>query len=110
MPTGTKEAMRALKRRISDAVYTRLQADAARRTKAGPGRAIRDDSRIQRDRLNPETGSSEQPLPNPTTRYGPTSPPRHGHNHTRPKHVIEQRTWHKQASIREQQTSTAVSA
>ena len=27
---STKEAMRALKRRISDAVYTRLQADASR--------------------------------------------------------------------------------
>ena len=52
------EAMRCLKRRISDAVYRQLVADANRRTNAaaaasGPGRALRGVSRIQRGRPAP---------------------------------------------------------
>ncbi|TML85066.1 MAG: IS110 family transposase, partial [Actinobacteria bacterium] len=38
-----KEALRAFKRRISDAVYRQLVVDAA---KAGPGGQTRDDSSI----------------------------------------------------------------
>jgi len=37
----SKEAIRALKRRISDAVYQRLVADSNTRQKKGPGRTIR---------------------------------------------------------------------
>ena len=48
------EAMRCLKRRISDAIYRQLVADAAAATAAGagrgPGRALRGVSRIQRGR------------------------------------------------------------
>ena len=48
------EAMRCLKRRISDALYRQLRADAARpRTGRGSGRAQRGVSCIQRGRLNP---------------------------------------------------------
>ena len=59
-----KEAVRALKRRISDAVYRQLLIDAAN---DGPGRANGDGSPIQRDRPHtPTAGSSDQPLPDPT--------------------------------------------
>ena len=44
-----KEALRALKRRISDAVYRQLLIDAAN-TYPGPGRATRERLCIQRDR------------------------------------------------------------
>ena len=54
------EAMRCLKRRISDAIYRQLLADAERpaygaqpRHRRGPGRAPRGDSRIQRGRPAP---------------------------------------------------------
>ncbi len=62
-----KEAVRALKRRIADAVYRQLLIDAPHRD--GPGRATGDDSSIQRDQLNtPTAGSSEKPLPGPNQR------------------------------------------
>ena len=49
------EAIRCLKRRISDAIYRQLLADAqrSRQTWHGPGRALRGDSRIQRGRPAP---------------------------------------------------------
>ena len=49
------EAMRCLKRRISDAIYRQLVADAraSRADRHGPGRALRGDSRIQRGRPAP---------------------------------------------------------
>ncbi len=50
------EAMRCLKRRISDAVYRQLVADAQRtesQSGHGPGRALRGDSDIQRGRPSP---------------------------------------------------------
>jgi len=52
----SKEAIRALKRRISDVVYRRLVADTrhqAHRKRDGSGRTTRDDSLIQRGRLKP---------------------------------------------------------
>jgi transposase len=49
-----KEALRALKRRISDAIYACLQADAARAaTASGPGRATGERLTHQRGRLTP---------------------------------------------------------
>ena len=49
------EAMRCLKRRISDAIYRQLVADAQRAapSQRGPGRALRGVSRIQRGRPAP---------------------------------------------------------
>jgi len=50
------EALRCLKRRLSDVIYRQLLADAQRheaRKEAGPGRALRGDSEIQRGRPAP---------------------------------------------------------
>ena len=51
------EALRCLKRRISDAIYRQLVADAQqpahRPERCGPGRALRGDSKIQRGRPAP---------------------------------------------------------
>ena len=48
------EALRCLKRRISDAIYRQLRADAPpSRTGGGPGRALRGGTHIQRGRLAP---------------------------------------------------------
>jgi len=62
-----KSALRALKRKISDALYARMIADARRAaptTDPGrPGRADGERLCIQRDRLTPPTGSSDKPLP-----------------------------------------------
>ena len=53
-----KEALRALKRQISDAIYKHLKADAARAAAAaapGPGRATGEQLCRQRGRLSPRT-------------------------------------------------------
>ena len=75
-----KEAMRALKRRISDAIYSRLRDDAASRTTDvdGPGRATGERLCSQRGRLTPRT-----PALRPShsrTRHHPTT----DHNRGRP--------------------------
>ena len=49
-----KEALRALKRRIADAVYRALVADAHRQLSNGPGRTIRGDSESSAAGLHPE--------------------------------------------------------
>ena len=69
-----KEAIRALKRRISDAVYIRLRDDAARAS--GRRRRAREGNRgttlkPARPAHTPNTGSSVKPLPNPTPPYDP---------------------------------------
>ena len=48
-----REAMRCLKRRISDALYRQLRADAAIGRERGSGRAPRGDTSVQRGRLAP---------------------------------------------------------
>ena len=61
------EAIRCLKRRISDAIYRQLVADAAASTQAnaGPG-GHRGASHISSAAgSNPHTGTSDQPLPGP---------------------------------------------
>ena len=68
-----KEALRSLKRRISDAIYARLQADARRAARpAGPGRATGERLCRQRGRLTPRTPalrpSHSRTCPHPTTR------------------------------------------
>ena len=47
------EAMRALKRRLSNVVYAQMLADQKRREATGPGGQLGDDSAIQRDRPDP---------------------------------------------------------
>lgn len=74
-----KDAIRALKRRISDAVYRQLRADAQRRAAAERAREGKRGTTQQpaRPALTPNTGSSAKPLPDPTPRYDiPTSPRR----------------------------------
>jgi hypothetical protein len=74
------EAMRCLKRRISDAVFRQLladaRADANRPVGAGSGRALRGVSRIQRGRLLPayrHFGSATSRTRRTDATTGPTS-------------------------------------
>lgn len=56
-----KEALRCLKRRLSDVVYRQLLRDARQPVGTGPGWTPGGDSVLQRGRLNtPHTGSSDQ--------------------------------------------------
>jgi transposase len=73
-----KDAIRALKRRISDAVYRQLRADTERRAEAERAREGKRGATQQpaRPALTPNTGSSAKPLPDPTPRYDPQSSPR----------------------------------
>ena len=81
-----KEALRSLKRRISDAIYARLQADA-RRAGQRPARRAREGNRgtaltPARPAHTPNAGSSDKPLPDlgttirPGTRAATPSPPK----------------------------------
>jgi hypothetical protein len=60
------EAIRALKRRLSNVVYTQMVADQKRREATGPGRALGDDSAIQRDRPDPGPATSQPKTALPT--------------------------------------------
>ena len=73
------EALRCLKRRISDALYRQLVTDA-RAAENGPGRALRGVSRIQRGRLPPAhrhfgSATSRTRTHDATRRHGPCEPP-----------------------------------
>jgi transposase len=62
------EAMRCLKRRISDVLYRRLRADANHQPgtmKAGPGGHSGATLKSSAAGLHPHTGTSDQPLPGP---------------------------------------------
>ena len=64
-----KEALRCLKRRISDAIYRQLVVDRRPAT-AGPGRAHGGDYEDQRGRPNPDGRLFDQATTRaPTTRY-----------------------------------------
>jgi transposase len=72
-----KEALRSLKRRVSDAIYRHLQADA-RRTAATRDQGAREGNRgttlsPARPALTPRTGSSAKPLPDPEPPYDPAT-------------------------------------
>lgn len=78
-----REAMRCLKRRISDAIYRQLQADAQAGggvtaeadMKAGPG-GHRGASQISSAAgSHPQTGTSDQPLPGPAPTTVPATTP-----------------------------------
>jgi hypothetical protein len=75
-----KEALRCLKRQISNAIYACLQADA--RQAAEPRPRAREGNRgttltPARPAHTPHASSSDQPLPSPAPHYGPA--PRAGH-------------------------------
>jgi transposase len=65
------EAIRCLKRRISDALYRQLLADAQRAARAelgaGPGGHCGASQESSAAGLHPHTGTSDQPLPGPAT-------------------------------------------
>jgi transposase len=76
-----KEALRALKRQISNAIFTRLQADARRRAFAhgqGPGGQPGNDSMTSAAGLHPEGRLFGQATPgpghHPTSAVGATAP------------------------------------
>jgi transposase len=62
------EAMRCLKRRLSDAVYRTLLADLTAHTATGPGGQQGNVSESSATGSHPDAGSSDQPL------HGPVSP------------------------------------
>ncbi len=61
------EAMRALKRRLSNVVYAQMVADAKRLHKTGPGGHSGTTLQSSVTDLTPDIGSSEKPLPGPVT-------------------------------------------
>jgi hypothetical protein len=70
------EAMRCLKRRLSDVVYRQLVADAARGQEAGPGGHRGATLESSAADLTPHIGTSDQPQPGPapaTLRLVPTA-------------------------------------
>jgi transposase len=69
------EAMRALRRRLSNVVYARMIADQNRREAAGPGGHSGTTLQSSVTDLTPDVGSSDKPLPGPATRK-PTRHPR----------------------------------
>jgi transposase len=61
------EAMRALKRRLSNVVYARMLADQKRREAAGPGGQSGTTLQSSVTGLTPDTGPSDKPQPEPAT-------------------------------------------
>jgi transposase len=61
------EAMRALKRRLSNLVFARMIADHKRRQPAGPGGHSGTTLQSSATDLTPDIGSSDKPLPGPAT-------------------------------------------
>ena len=59
------EAMRALKRRLSNVVYTRMLADQNQRESTGPGGHSGTTLQSSVTDLTPDIGSSDKPLPGP---------------------------------------------
>ena len=70
---GHKEAMRCLKRRLSDLVYRHLMRDAHRQEATGPGGHTGATTESSATGSTPTTGSSEKSLPGPA-RTDPTTP------------------------------------
>jgi len=61
------EAMRALKRRLSNVVYAQMTADQKRREAASPGGHSGTTLQSSVTDLTPDIGSSDKPLPGPAT-------------------------------------------
>jgi transposase len=68
------EAMRCLRRRLSDAVYRQLAADARSQGKASPGGHPGASLTSSAAGLPPDTGTSDQPLPGPAPTTLPPPP------------------------------------
>lgn len=66
---ASMEAMRALKRRLSNVVYARMVADQKRRQVAGPGGHSGTTLQSSVTDLTPDIGSSDKPLPGPATNH-----------------------------------------
>jgi transposase len=64
----SNEAMRSLKRRLSDIVYRHMVDDAAQHMATGPGGQPGNVSDSSATGSHPNAGSSEKPLPGPATR------------------------------------------
>jgi hypothetical protein len=87
-----KEALRSLKRRISDAIFARLQADARQAAAAGakgPGGQPGNDSDSSAAGSHPEHQLFGQATPGPATTLRPATPtrptpPKPGSKKTRP--------------------------
>ena len=61
------EAMRCVKRRLSDIVYQQMLNDAIRQQATGPGGQTGNDSDSSATGSHPNAGSSDKPLPGPVT-------------------------------------------
>ena len=61
------EAMRCVKRRLSDIVYQQMLNDAMRQPGTGPGGQQGNDSNSSVTDSHPDAGSSDKPLPGPAT-------------------------------------------
>jgi hypothetical protein len=61
------EAMRCVKRRLSDIVYQQMLNDATRQPGTGPGGQQGNDSHSSVTDSHPDAGSSDKPLPGPAT-------------------------------------------
>jgi transposase len=68
------EAMRCLRRRLSDAVYRQLAADALVQEEAGPGGHPGASLISSAAGQSPDTGTSDQPLPGPAPQTLPPAP------------------------------------
>jgi transposase len=83
------EAMRCLKRRISDAVYRQLVADAQRLAGTGPGGHCGATQQSSAVDLPPHVDTSDQPLPGPAPTTLPRTPvranPHAGSAHQQPR-------------------------
>ena len=66
-------AMRALKRRLSNVVFTRMLADQKRREEAGPGGQPGTTTDSSVTDLTPDIGSSDKPHPGPATHLRPAA-------------------------------------
>jgi hypothetical protein len=77
-----KEAVRALKRKISDAIYRQLLADAE--AAGGPGGHVGTTPKTSVTDLTPTAGSSVKPQPGPRPKATPTA---QAHRKTAPLRV-----------------------
>ena len=70
---SSKEAMRCLKRRLSDTVYRTMVDDLAAAMRTDPGGQPGNDSDSSATGSQPNTGSSDKPLPGPA-KHQPRTP------------------------------------
>ena len=85
-----KEALRSLKRKVSDAIFGRLQADARQAREKGPGGQPGNGSDSSAAGYTPNASSSDQPLPDLTPPYGPAPPQTRLHHRSRLRRKLAQ--------------------